>query len=107
MTDENKAMQEVVPLDEVRVILGEKDRTIAELSDRAANLAVEVVRRDKQIAGFQQILADKDAEIAALKATTAAASRPAAPAAGSLPGLPHKGKPQANAGPAADGPASH
>lgn len=118
MTDTTDAPQATIPLDEVRALLAEKDRAIAELSDRAANLAVEVVRRDKQIAGFQQILADKDAEIAALKATTAAASRPAAPgkarppassapAAGSLPGLPHKGKPQANAGPAADGPASH
>lgn len=68
MPDENKAMQEVVPLDEVRVILGEKDRTIAELSDRAANLAVEVARRAKRLAAQEQILAEKEARIAELEA---------------------------------------
>lgn len=68
MTDANEARQQGIPLEEVRTLLAEKDRIVAELSDRAANLAVEVTRRDKRLAVQEQILAEKEARIAELEA---------------------------------------
>ncbi len=97
MNDATEAPQVAIPLDEVRTLLAEKDRIVAELSDRAANLAVEVARRDKRLAVQEQILNQKDAEIARLKEKAAAAA---------LPGLPKKVKPAADAA-APDSPVSH
>lgn len=93
MTDANEARQEGIPLDEVRALLAEKDRIVAELLDRAANLAVEVTRRDKRLAVQEQILNQKDAEIASLKEKIAAAGLPGLPKKAAAPARPPQAAP--------------